>query len=461
MNTPPQQRLLDILSSLLIQVNAVQAQINMQETTAALQADLYALEQTSRAALALARSIYTNEPAEELEHSTLAEALTQLVESTAETLNLSSRIALSGVDEQDHTSKHALPHLPEYILYLIGREALYQLQQRSGVHRIRLTLNYGPDDVQMSLDDDGTLPTNEQTTEPDAPSRPAPPFVPDERLNGQQSNHTIMDDLRIRLAAFGGTLVIEPLAERGTRILARLPYQPHERQLSGEQLPVSTPANIAPPENTKRISVLIVDSLTVTRAGLHRLLETYASIHVIGEAADGVQAVSEALELGPQVVLMDTQLPNGQSIEALKQIKQLNQDTKVLLLSTQDREEYLYTTLRAGADGYVLKDIAPEELVAAIHSVARGEMLVQSQLASRLLARVGRDGGNHYTTLTAREFEVLRLLANGLRNKEIAARLFVSERTVNFHLANIYQKLNVSGRTEALHKAIEQGLITA
>jgi DNA-binding NarL/FixJ family response regulator len=131
----------------------------------------------------------------------------------------------------------------------------------------------------------------------------------------------------------------------------------------------------------------------------------------------------------------------------------------VLLLSTQDREEYLYETLRAGADGYVLKDIVPDELARAIRAVARGEVLVQPQLVSRLLSRVGKQGRGD--TLTARELEVLRLLARGLRNKEIAARLYVSERTVNFHLANIYQKLNVSGRTEALSKALEQGLITA
>jgi DNA-binding NarL/FixJ family response regulator len=161
------------------------------------------------------------------------------------------------------------------------------------------------------------------------------------------------------------------------------------------------------------------------------------------------------------VVILDAQLPQGQSLEALRQIKQLNPDTPVLLLSTLDREEYLYETLRAGAEGYVLKDIAPDELAQAVRTVARGEVLVQPQIAGRLISRFGKQGRGVLDTLTARELEVLRLLARGLRNKEIAARLFVSERTVNFHLANIYQKLNVSGRTEALSKAHEQGLITA
>jgi DNA-binding NarL/FixJ family response regulator len=213
---------------------------------------------------------------------------------------------------------------------------------------------------------------------------------------------------------------------------------------------------------SEEVHILIVDNQGVTRAGLHRLLESYPGIKIIGEAVDGVQAVSETLELGPRVVLMDAQLPGGQSMEALQQIKQLNLDTKVLLLATEERESYLYEALRGGADGYVLKDISPDDLVAAIRTVARGEILVQPELAGKLLSRFGR-GGNAskpYETLTARELEVLSLLARGLRNKEIAARLYVSERTVNFHLANIYQKLGVSGRTEALSRALEQGLVS-
>ena len=229
----------------------------------------------------------------------------------------------------------------------------------------------------------------------------------------------------------------------------------HSKQPEGFSLP-------APPLSSASIGILIVDGQAVSRAGLHHLLESYPGLRIVGEAADGVQAVSETLELGPQVVLMDTHLPEGQSLEALRQIKQLNLDTKVLLLATQDREEYLYEALRAGADGYILKDIVPDELVQAIQRVARGDMFIQPQIASRLISRYGQQGksGAYADALTNRELEVLHLLARGLRNKEIAARLYVSERTINFHLTNIYQKLQVSGRTEALRKALEQRLIT-
>jgi DNA-binding NarL/FixJ family response regulator len=214
--------------------------------------------------------------------------------------------------------------------------------------------------------------------------------------------------------------------------------------------------------HSETIAILIVDGQAVSRAGLHHLLKSYPGLRIIGEAADGVQAVSETLELGPQVVLMDAHLPEEQSLETLRQLKQLNLDTKVLLLASQDREEVLYETLRAGADGYVLKDITPDELVQAIHRVARGEMFIQPQIASRLIARL-RTGASPVPTekLTNRELEVLQLLARGLRNKEMATRLSVSERTINFHLTNIYQKLQVSGRTEALSKALEQRLIAA
>ncbi len=440
----PHAELIQVLSAFLIQLNALQAIAQEEQADLlTLREGMNTLEQMARDALFVARAADEDILPAELEGVPLSEALSRLVEETAETLGVSSRVSFNGVDDQGRSGEHTLSPRKERVLYLIAREALYQVAYHTGVHRVRLVLTYSNDDVQMSIEDDGVLPKLAEDT--------MPGFIESESGGSEQRPYIA---LRHRLAHLNGSLeVLE--GEQGVRILARLPY--------AEQAATNTSSTSTPTTQTQAttIRILIVDGQAVARAGLRRLLDSYEGLHVIGEAADDVQAVSETLELGPQVVLLDSQLPNGQSLNALRQIKQLNLDTKVLLLSAQDREEYLYETLRAGADGYVLKDIAPDDLVQALRVVASGEVLVQPQLAGRLLSRVGKQGNRPpYETLTARELDVLRLLARGLRNKEIAARLYVSERTVNFHLANIYQKLNVSGRTEALSKAIEQGLVT-
>lgn len=475
------EQLLRQLSAMLIQVGALQALLRAGAAPTAAEAQelrqgLAQIEQMLREALYHIRASDENMPLPELVGISLAEALTRAVEETAEGAHLSSRIVFSG-------EERVLPGYAERLLYRAAREALYEIQQRSrrsNAHRLRFAFTYGRDEAQMSIEDDGApLSTDSEDEDEDLPippfghESPAPPFVMPAAMPAATLS-PILSDLRQRIEHVGGSLQLSTPEGQGTRLQVRMPYTPHDIGvpfIAPAPLPeTATPtvrassASIArPAPSTPPVRILIVDSQAVTRAGLRRLLEGYADLQVVGEAADGVQAVSETLELGPQVVLMDAQLPNEQSLEALRQIKQLNLDTHVLLLATQDREAYLYETLRAGADGYVLKDIVPDELADALRGVARGEVQVQPQLAGRLLSRFGKQtrGGAPFETLTTRELEVLRLLARGLRNKEIASRLVVSERTVNFHLANIYQKLNVSGRTEALSKALEQGLIAA
>jgi DNA-binding NarL/FixJ family response regulator len=476
------EQIIEQLSTILIQLNGLQAMMEEERPDIpTVREGMKTIEQIARESLSIMRTADENLPPPELQGVTLAEALSRLVEETAESLDLSSRVSFSGVDEQGRPKEHTLTTMQERLIYLVAREALYQVQQHTGVRKLRFVLNYGSDDVQMTIEDDGTLlvvdatgtASNDPATRESALS--ALTVLPQQRAQYEPRPYI---DLRHRIAHLGGTLDTSLSNEQqgGTRVFVRLPYTEHTHTSDDKMVVQESPrqdAQVLPSlvntstSEVTQVRVLVVESQAVTRAGLRRLLESYKDLQVVGEAADGVQAVSETLELGPQVVLMDSQLPNGQSMEALRQIKQLNLDTKVLLLSTQDREEYLYETLRAGADGYVLKDIAPDDLAAALRVVARGEVLVQPQLANRLLSRVGKQGQGRgrnelrpYEVLTARELDVLRLLARGLRNKEIASRLYVSERTVNFHLANIYQKLNVSGRTEALSKAIEQGLVT-
>lgn len=207
--------------------------------------------------------------------------------------------------------------------------------------------------------------------------------------------------------------------------------------------------------------MLIADDHALTRAGIRRLLESEPDMEVVGEAADGLQALAEAQDLGPQVILMDVRMPGMDGVEALRQVRAAHPDLRVLMLSASGEDEAVFESLKAGASGYVLKDVAPQEFVRAIRAVARGETLLAPGLAGRLVDRFGRlaRGESARPALTAREAEVLHALANGLRNKEIARQLQVSERTVTFHLEHIFQKLQVSNRTEALSRALELGLL--
>jgi len=454
---------------MLIAIHALQSEAETTSVALGIRNGLLTLEQMTHEALAIVRAANDEQVPAELEGVTLAEALSRSTEETAEMYGLSSRISITGVDEQGKPLAHTLSLLGERLLFRVAKEALDQLQHRTEARKLRLALHYGTHDVLMSIEDDGfnvEVPVMvDDEPQPDT-FEPTPSLQSSQR-DRRDREHPIIRDLRSRLEQLGGSLAISPLGERGTRVQARIPYT-HPAQ-SGEATradqtsstsTVEATSDVAMVASNDTIRILVVDSQSVARAGLHYLLERSADLQIVGEATDGVHAVSETLELGPQVVLLDAHLPDGQSLEVLRQIKQLNLDTKVLLLATQEREEYLYESLRAGADGYVLKDIAAEDLAQAVRVVARGEVLIQPQIAGKLLSRIGQQASaTRYNTLTAREMEVLRLLARGLRNKEIAARLYVSERTVNFHLANIYQKLRVSGRTEALSKAHEQGLL--
>lgn len=459
-------QLIHELSMMLLQLNTLQNVARDERADMhTIRDGLSTLEQMTRLVIHELRMADDDLPLADLVGVTLSEALARAVDETAEAAGFSSRVVFSG-------EERPLPGYTGRLLYRIAQQALFQAQKHEHVRRLRFTLNYGRDEAQMSIEDDGTLPTLE-----DAPL----PYFQSEtersEVGGDVGRNGVVSEegrnelrpyrgLRHRIEHLGGSLEITSLAEQGTRVLVRVPYSGENSSaiaLPGTGFTATGSASDVPAafDRKNRIKVLIVDNQGVTRAGLRRLIESYPDLWVVGEAANGVQAVSETVELGPHVVLMDTQLPDNQTMEALRQIKQLNLETRVLLISTQEREDYLYETLRAGADGFVLKDIAPDELAESLRLVASGEVLIQPQLANRLLSRVGKQGrgGASYETLTAREQEVLRLLARGLRNKEIATRLVVSERTVNFHLANIYQKLNVSGRTEALSKALEQGLI--
>jgi DNA-binding NarL/FixJ family response regulator len=372
----------------------------------------------------------------------LTESLSQLVESTAETLGLSSRVTFAGRERE----------LPDYLarlLYRVAQEILARVSSHAGARRLRFTLDYRNAEVVMSIEDDGVPAEQEQPPANEEAGAPLPFLHPGQ--GGEGASDRLMRRLRAQVEGLGGAFEINSGVEQGVQVRVCVPER-------GEPLPASARET----EGSARIKVLVVDGQAVSRAGLRRLLESYPDLEIVGEAGDSMQAVSETAELLPQIVLIDAQLPENGALETLRQLRQLNAETRALLLAGQEDEALLYEAMRAGAGGYVSKEVAPDELAQAVRAVARGEVLLQPQLAARLLTRFGgqeQRSGYPQESLTAREREVLQLLARGLRNKEIAARLVVSERTVNFHLANIYAKLHVSGRTEALSKALEQGLL--
>jgi len=209
------------------------------------------------------------------------------------------------------------------------------------------------------------------------------------------------------------------------------------------------------------IKILIVDDHTVVRDGLAVMLGRREEFAVVGEAKNGLEAVERAHELQPDVILMDLRMPELDGVEAMRRIRAQDSVIKFLVLTTFDTDEYIFDAIEAGAKGYLLKDASREELFEAVRAVHRGESLIQPGVAARVLDRFAQlsHQGAAPDALSEREAGVLRLMAQGAPNKEIAASLSISESTVKTHVTNIFQKLEVTNRTEAVTKAMARGII--
>ncbi|MFE6851123.1 response regulator [Streptomyces sp. NPDC057674] len=209
----------------------------------------------------------------------------------------------------------------------------------------------------------------------------------------------------------------------------------------------------------KQIRVLLVDDHQVVRRGLRTFLEVQDDIEVVGEASDGAEGVARAEELRPDVVLMDVKMPGTDGIEALKRLRELDNPAKVLVVTSFTEQRTVVPALRAGASGYVYKDIDPDALAGAIRSVHAGHVLLQPEVAGALLSQDESHGGTgRGSTLTEREREVLGLIADGRSNREIARALVLSEKTVKTHVSNILMKLDLADRTQAALWAVRHGL---
>ncbi len=209
----------------------------------------------------------------------------------------------------------------------------------------------------------------------------------------------------------------------------------------------------------KTIKLLLAEDQTLMRQGLKTLLELEPDFKVVGEAADGEAAVKLALQLRPDVILMDIQMPRLNGVEATTKICNSWAGAKVILLTTFDRDDYVFQGVRAGAMGYLLKDLAAEKLYDTIRRVQAGEVFIQPEIASRTLRAALHPGRDFLEPLSERENEILVMLAQGIPNKEIADRLHIAEGTVKNHVSNILGKLQVQNRTQAANLARERGMV--
>jgi two-component system NarL family response regulator len=214
-----------------------------------------------------------------------------------------------------------------------------------------------------------------------------------------------------------------------------------------------------------RVRVLIADDQAVFRRGLFVVLSSEDTIEVVAEAQNGQEAIAKTEELAPDVVLMDVRMPRVNGIDAARQIREISPSTKILMLTVSDEEEDLYQAIKAGANGYLLKEISVEEVADAIRAVAQGRSLISPFMASKLLnefnslARRAEERDEYLAPrLTARELDVLRLVARGMSNREIADTLFISENTVKNHVRNILEKLHLHTRMEAVLYAMDKRL---
>lgn len=214
-----------------------------------------------------------------------------------------------------------------------------------------------------------------------------------------------------------------------------------------------------------KIRLLVADDHPVVRAGLRKLLDSQVDIEVVGEACDGTSALERALALQPDVVVMDIAMPGMSTFEATSEIRRLLPATKVLVLTVHDSEEYLHRMLEAGARGYVLKEAADSELAVAIRAVHRGDIFLYPSFTRVLLGDLGRPKDiadrsqeDSYEQLSPREKEILRLVALGDTNREIASRLFLSVRTVETYRARLMEKLDLKSRGELVRFAVRKGL---
>lgn len=213
---------------------------------------------------------------------------------------------------------------------------------------------------------------------------------------------------------------------------------------------------------TELITVLVVDDHKVVRQGVRAFMDTQPDLTVVGEAGTGEEAVALAAEHAPDVVIVDLVMPGMDGVEVTRQVKQVSPRTQVIVLTSYHQDEHIFPAIRAGALSYLLKDVGPAELADAVRKAANGEAVLHPRVAARVVQELHgarQDSPNPFTELSDRELEVLRLIADGLNNADIAETLVISEKTVKSHVSNILNKLHLADRTQAAVYAWREGVV--
>ena len=328
----------------------------------------------------------------------------------------------------------------ELAVLRIVQEALSNVRQHSEANSVAVSVAYTPSTIKVSISDDGV------GFEPSSSRGMLSP-------TGGGFGLTSMQE-RARLA--GGRIEVRGAPGMGTQIELAIPYQPpaqEVRPLTGPSMTVSRPQT----SETGVIRVLVVDDHEVARQGIRNIVEQANDLTVVGEAGDGEAGIEQIQTLSPDVVLMDIRMPKLDGVDTLRRLRELGIDTPVILLSVYVEDEHIFEGLKAGARGYLTKDVSRDDLTQAIRTVYEGGSLLQPVIASRLIRRLDTEPA---TDLTEREKDVLQLLVSGAPDKKIAKQLSLSVNTVRFHITNIFQKLGVESRTEAAHVAHERSLLT-
>ena len=347
----------------------------------------------------------------------------------------------------------------ELALYRIAQEALNNIRRHAGASQALLNLSFAREHTTLTVRDDGRGIPGGSATRSGSP-RPDLPMGGFAGVAGAKE-HLGLIGMKERAQSVGGRFELRSKPEGGTSIIVVLPRLASHGRPAGCRAASdhrSNPLRLPMPP----IKVLIVDDHPVVRRGLHSILGDAKDLQVVGEASNGSEALKQVGALKPDVVLMDIRLPGADGVQITRRVRREYPEAKIIILTTYDDDQHLYNAIEAGAHGFLTKHADYSDLAESIRAVARGERLLSPALVGKVLDRfqhLARAQALQQSGLTEQEIELLRLIAQGETNKEIGDKLFWSEVTVKRRASEVYSKLNVADRAQAVGEAMRRGLI--